>query len=66
MRALALLSLFSMALAACSAPDPAAFQADRADTATGTHINGVDPGNVQSGSNAHWFDQIQRNAVNMH
>jgi hypothetical protein len=66
MRALSLLSLCALTLAACDATDPAAFQAQHADTTTGSHINGVDPNGVLSGSNVHWIEQAQRNTVNMH
>jgi len=64
MRALSLLSVLVLALAACDAPDPAAFKSQRADTMTGTHVDGVDPGNVDSAVDTHWLEKMLRNIPN--
>jgi len=62
MRALALISLLALGLAACDAPDPSAFHhALRSDAMTGTRLNGaVGSGEVTSSSDTHEVEQLQR------
>jgi len=66
MRALALMTLSALALAACDTPDPTAFHhALRSDAMTGTHLNGaVGSGEVTGTSDTHSIEQMQRNGIN--
>jgi hypothetical protein len=68
MRALAYLSLPALALvlAACDAPDPSEFhhRIPTDVTLVGTHINGViGSGEVTNNTDAHQFEQLQRNSL---
>ena len=60
---LATLSGLALALAACDAPDPAAFHHNlRSDVMVGTHINGnVGSGEVNNNTDTHEVEQLQRN-----
>ena len=64
--ALITLSLVALSLAACDAPDPAAFHHNlRSDVMVGTHINGnVGAGEVTNNSDVHSVEQLERNTAN--
>jgi hypothetical protein len=66
MRAVALMILSAVALAACDAPDPASFHhALRSDAMTGTHVNGaVGSGEVDTSNSTAGIEQMQRNGDN--
>lgn len=64
MRALAFVILSTLGLAACDAPDPAAFHhALRSDAMTGSRLNGAVGASEVGSSDAHSFEQIQRQGL---
>ncbi len=62
MRAVALMILSAVALAACDATDPASFHhALGSDAMTGTHLNGaVGSGEVDTTNSANGVEELQR------
>ena len=61
MRALALVILSTMALAACDAPDPSAFHhALRSDAMTGSRLSGAVGSGEVGTADSHSVEQLQR------